>query len=481
MSPSRRFLSLTISTAYIRHPTATRLTSTGSSLISATFPLLAQVLFSRPIKCSFNQRMPSSLWRALTKLSCARSSCASSPARCRMTTLPLPSRPELERLIQSSISSSAPFQLVWTSNPSWPVPSDPSSAQTPGNAPSSTADPASTSVTSSSSLASRPQSPAHISVLDSSFNPPHLAHLGLALSHFPPPISSLSLPGPSTSISTHASSSDIGPEPLDHRGVEFHVEPGTVSGPGGYTSRLLLFSIRNADKTPSPGDATVLQRIEMTLLLAGRAERDGPLPGGTAVALINEPTFVGKSRIIHSFLSKRHSHSDVESASPSSITLSSTKPKPIAAAPTLAPAPRTTLSFLMGTDTLIRFFDPKYYPTGLTSALSRFFAPPPEGEGSILISARRGLGGEAQAIELDVLAREEVRGWVISGGVRVMGSAGEGREGISSTAIRRAVGGDGHEGDRAGERREEGAVRRLEGLVPREIAQYIEKEGLYRE
>jgi nicotinic acid mononucleotide adenylyltransferase len=43
------------------------------------------------------------------------------------------------------------------------------------------------------------------------------------------------------------------------------------------------------------------------------------------------------------------------------------------------------------------------------------------------------------------------------------------------------VGGDGHEGDRAGERREEGAVRRLEGLVPREIAQYIEKEGLYRE
>jgi hypothetical protein len=65
--------------------------------------------------------------------------------------------------------------------------------------------------------------------------------------------------------------------------------------------------------------------------------------------------------------------------------------------------------------------------------------------------------------------------------VRVMGSAGEGREGISSTAIRRAVGGDGHEGDRAGERREEGAVRRLEGLVPREIAQYIEKEGLYRE
>jgi hypothetical protein len=60
-----------------------------------------------------------------------------------------------------------------------------------------------------------------------------------------------------------------------------------------------------------------------------------------------------------------------------------------------------------------------------------------------------------------------------------MGSAGEGKEGISSTAIRRAVGG---EGDQPGdEHREEGVVRRLEGLVPREIADYIAKEALYRE
>lgn len=268
---------------------------------------------------------------------------------------------------------------------------------------------------------------------------------------------------------------------MDHRDGELNVESGSETGspgPDGYTSRLLLFSIRNADKTPSPGDATVLQRIEMTLLLAQRAERDGPLPGGTAVALISEPTFVGKSRIIHSFLSNRQSDPSIVDPSPSLTTSSTAKPMPAAA----APAPRITLSFLVGTDTLIRFFDPKYYPTGLTSALSRFFAPPPEGEGSTLVSARRGLGGEGQAIELDVLAREEVRGWVISGGVRVMGNAGEGREGISSTAIRRAVGGGGdRSGDEGREEGEEGVVRRLEGLVPREIAEYIAKEGLYSE
>ena len=69
----------------------------------------------------------------------------------------------------------------------------------------------------------------HISVLDASFNPPTLAHLALANS----------LP-PQTS-------------------------PGY---PPDFDARLLLLSVRNADKQLKPTDATYEQRIEMLVLLA---------------------------------------------------------------------------------------------------------------------------------------------------------------------------------------------------------------------
>ncbi|KAI0348751.1 hypothetical protein OH77DRAFT_1432625 [Trametes cingulata] len=73
----------------------------------------------------------------------------------------------------------------------------------------------------------------HISVLDSSFNPPTLAHLALA-NALPPP-------------------------PAD-------VPPG--SQPDDFDARLLLLSVRNADKQLKPGDATYEQHMEMMVLLA---------------------------------------------------------------------------------------------------------------------------------------------------------------------------------------------------------------------
>ena len=108
---------------------------------------------------------------------------------------------------------------------------------------------------------SLPKTPLHISVLDSSFNPPTLAHLALA-----------NAPNPS-------------PPPSD------------------YDAKLLLLSVRNADKLLQEGDATLSQRVEMMSRLATRI-RHGNInsPPNVAVGLVNEPTFIAKSSTLHTFL-----------------------------------------------------------------------------------------------------------------------------------------------------------------------------------
>ena len=162
------------------------------------------------------------------------------------------------------------------------------------------------------------------------------------------------------------------------------------------------------------------------------------LPPNTAIGLIDEPTFVGKSQIVHNYLR----------------SLSSTPP-------TTPPK----LSFIIGTDTLTRFFDPRYYtstPGGMSAALARFF----DEEGSRLISARR--GGEAERkIEEAVLQRDEVRAWYEKGQVALIGSGSEDWVDISSTRVREAVG--------------QGDWEALSTLVPAEIAEYIKEHQLYQQ
>ncbi|KAG9124626.1 hypothetical protein FRC07_010874 [Ceratobasidium sp. 392] len=135
------------------------------------------------------------------------------------------SRSRFQDAVDRLTSGSTRFELVYTTRPSWPqhIPSNPT--------PSST----------------------RISVLDSSFNPPTLAHLALASS-----------------------------SPED--------------------ARLLLLSISNADKAPKPGDATPVQRLEMMVALAEELAGQGP---SVAVAALNEPRFVGKSTLLLEQLSKR--------------------------------------------------------------------------------------------------------------------------------------------------------------------------------
>lgn len=111
---------------------------------------------------------------------------------------------------------------------------------------------------------SLPKSPLRISVLDSSFNPPTLAHLALANA------------------------------------------PNPCSPTPDYEASLLLLSVRNADKLLQEGDATFSQRIEMMCLLATRVHHSRhSSPPNVAIGLVNEPTFIAKSSALHKALGDR--------------------------------------------------------------------------------------------------------------------------------------------------------------------------------
>ncbi|KAI6125032.1 Nucleotidylyl transferase [Pisolithus croceorrhizus] len=172
-----------------------------------------------------------------------------------------------------------------------------------------------------------------VSVLDSSFNPPTLAHLALAKSR-PPYLQKAQ-----------------------------------------QTTELLLLSVRNAEKSLMPGDATYVQRLEMMYLLSldGRHGLliSADINDNVAIAIIDQPIFVGKSTILHSFLRSRLASLHL---SLSAGTEAIHRPK---------------LTFLMGFDTLVRLFSPKYYASEeeMTGLLQDFLSP--EGQDCRIICARR--------------------------------------------------------------------------------------------
>jgi len=166
--------------------------------------------------------------------------------------------------------------------------------------------------------------PIHISVLDSSFNPPTLAHLAMASSSFPP-----ALRAPTSHSTSSAPCIGSNDEQED------------------YTARLLLFSTTNVDKKPKPTDPSLHQRAEMMLLLSQRLSTSAELVP-VAIGLLNQPTFAGKARVIHEYLQDRHKGEGLD----------------------------ISLTFLIGTDTLTRFFVEKYYTSfdgGMEGALGGLF------------------------------------------------------------------------------------------------------------
>ncbi|KAL5635129.1 hypothetical protein ACGC1H_002979 [Rhizoctonia solani] len=208
---------------------------------------------------------------------------------------------------------------------------------------------------------------AHISILDSSFNPPTNAHAALA--------------------SQSASS-----------------------------PRLLLLSISNVDKVPKKGDATSVQRLEMMVALAERL-------GDVGVGAVNEPTFVGKEIILRECL-------DVAS--------------------------EPELTFLMGWDTITRFFAPRYYPSpqDMLVKLRTFF----NDHRSSLICARRGSHPDPE--EQSFLHSEYVQEFYDAGKIKIVDLDKQVRD-ISSTDVRN------------------GTIETAEQDCPKEVVVIIKREKLY--
>lgn len=214
-----------------------------------------------------------------------------------------------------------------------------------------------------------------VAILDSSFNPPTLAHRALA-----------SLP--------------VASSPRD--------------------ARLLLLSVRNADKAPRPGDASPVQRVEMMVRLAHEVN--------AAVGLVDAPAFVHKAEILHAAL----------------------------------PA-GAQLTFVQGIDTLERFFAPRYYGDGsitaMHAALRRFFAP--DGDNSRIICTRRVVELADPQGELAIF--EAAREWVDAKRINMVDIDNE-LQTFSSSEVRAKV------------RAKDNSWRQM---VPEGIARYIEEHDLY--
>lgn len=272
-----------------------------------------------------------------------------------------------------------------------------------------------------------------IAVLDSSFNPPTKAHAALALS------------SPVRAAATDKGSSS---------------SSSSAARKGAYDAHLLLFSVRNADKgTGKAGDASTVQRLEMMHLLAHDVEarlRNEDHEASVAVALVEEPLMIAKSTLVHQYLG------------------------PAASA-------QTSLHWVVGMDTLERFFQVKYYPSPrfFEDACGQFF----ESERTRFVCARRGpeslpnsdkaragdggAGGSSDD-EDKFLRSDSVARWLDCGSVAIIDLPAEAR-GISSTAVR-SLASALEEGKQDGSASEE----ELKRLTTPSIAKYLIDESVYQ-
>jgi nicotinamide-nucleotide adenylyltransferase len=290
---------------------------------------------------------------------------------------------------------------------------------------------------------SPPRSPPRtLIVLDSSFNPPTLAHQGMALSA------------------------------LEDEGGR-HAGAGTgPDDPEAATSRvLLLLAINNADKAPKP--AVFPQRLAMMylfaldLLSAPTTTAQSPThatPAGVDIAVTTEPYFHSKASAVGT---SEFYHGAAASSPRNDSSIRSNA--------ATAPSPAMIQVYLTGYDTLIRIFDAKYYPGGgMRAALDPLFARarlrvttrPDADWGDAAAQAAYLAGLRAGRLEAVGGRREWAERVEMVEGGRQQEAGGEG-EAISSTKVRAAV----VAGDWDG----------LKKLVSEDVAEWIRREGLYKE
>lgn len=330
----------------------------------------------------------------------------------------------LAALIDRVCAGRSPVELVCATHPAWPHPRGRSA---PGDV-------------------------LRVAVLDSSFNPPSRAHLALA-----------NAPRPTFAYEDASDDAD-------------------------YDAKLLLLSVRNADKQLAPGDAAHAQRLEMMLLLArdilrvpaAAAARDtvgassSQPHDNVAVAIIDEPTFVGKSTALLSYLRHRLSAHPASLSAPAPPHLPESSGSEMSAARASSNASvtrehpakvlRPQLTFLVGTDTLERLFAPRYYasPEAMRAALRRFLSAHPDGDDARVVCARRALSSSSDH-ENEAKLRAAIAEFAVESRVQFVDIPEELRI-ISSTSIRRGA----QDGDES-----------WKTMVLPAVAEYIVEHNLY--
>ena len=305
------------------------------------------------------------------------------------------SAPLLLQRLQQGISV-PPVELIYTPHSRWPLPH--SQLET---------------------IQQHPNRPLRISVLDSSFNPPTLAHLALANS-----------PCPSYRND-------------DEQNPETRVQDNSTCG---YDAKLFLLSVKNADKSLKAGDATYQQRLEMMLLLSKDViASQHEVAANVAIAIIDKPTFVGKSTALLDFLQRRL-------ATPLSLEL----------------------TFLVGLDTLERLFSPRYYTSeaDMMASLRQFLSAAPQGDNSRIVCAKR-VSSPAEAAQ----SPEDISSLALAKEFResdriVIIDIGDIVNRYSSSAIRSAIG-------RFGLGQTVNQDGGWKSMVTREVADYIVEQRLY--
>lgn len=309
--------------------------------------------------------------------------------------------------------SPKPLQIVYSTKPDWPYSSSSSS--------------------SSSAAAASSSNELDIAVLDSSFNPPHQAHLSLASS-----------------------------QPILAR-----TKGAQGSSRRHYPAHLLLYSSSNADKpSDKPGDAKPLERLQMMYLLAKELEeklsQEGIDQPSVAVGIVEPPLMKDKSRLIHQWFQQQHSTAMANDSSSTSLA-------------------RPRLHWVVGWDTIIRFFALKYYPSpeDFSKACDIFF----DEEQTTFVCARRdtgatdgSTGGEDQSSrkeEDDFLSSDLVRPWLEKGSVGIFDLPQEARA-VSSTKVRRIL----MDKDFSTDEKRQKLVE--EKLVSSTMARFLVEEEVYR-
>ena len=169
----------------------------------------------------------------------------------------------------------------------------------------------------------------------------------------------------------------------------------------------------------------------------------------TGVALLNAPTFADKAAILSRSLRDELSNT-------TSLALN--------------------LNFIVGWDTLIRIFNPKYYDDStaqMNEILQTFF----ERDGARLLCARR--GGVKVDEEERFMGSDDVRPYKDKGWIRLFNLPNDEVANLSSTEVRKRVAeaaATSQEGDAWRTRVQE----RLEGVCTKEIIDYLLEGKLYQ-